>query len=934
VSVMRTLLARIRAFFGMESMDRDFDQEMTAHLEMMVEDYRRRGLSPEEAMREARLRFGGAAQLRESHRETRGLPLVDGLVQDVRYAVRTLRKSPRFFALGVLTLAVGIGVNTAVFTVYNAAALRPLRAVEPDRVMQIAHAGRDPMFTPPEFGYYRDYNRSFTGLAAMTPHIFSMSGVAATASPATGLAGAAGLKFPQVLGGSEPVTAMVVSGNYFQMLGVTAVHGRIFAEQEDKPAAEPVAMLSENFWERRFGRDPGVLERKLRLNGIDVVIVGIAPRDFGGTWMQVPDFWAPLAMLAHIVPERDLRHNRCCRVYGRLKPGVTVDQARQDLDALEAGSPRTGSETEGRVAGLVVGQATLGGQPADRSDLGPPLLLLGAVGLVLLIACANVASLLLARSAARQREISIRLAIGASRGRLIRQLLTENGVMSLCASAAGVLISWWALRFLMLQVANSPLEDLGTVALDITPDLRVLGYLLFLSLAATLGFGLVPALEASRANLSAGLKEEVAVFGGRVRKSRLRDLMVATQVMVCLVLLIAAGLLARASARALLVDLGFDYRNIVSLEVVFPAGSTAARIAATRAQLADELARLPEAQSVAVTSRLPLVHGQMRSFWVAPGGGSVDAAGARESVYTLVTPSYFDTLGIAIVGGRNFTAREAGDAVHCDGIPVIVSEATARKFWPGEDPIGKLVAFGARRNEGRLSNGEEDAHSAGSYVVGVAKDVRSWRLERIDDTAIYVPVAAAFGGTASGSNGRPDGVIAVRARGSEAAATAAVERLMRQSHAELQTTIGDARTAFTTQNAFAGSRLGALGAAIIGILGLLITSVGIYGTVAFAVTQRTQEIGVRMALGASRRSVLRMVLWETMRPAAVGAVLGFAGGAAAARAMHAVLFGLSTLDPMTFAGVSAFLIAVALVAGYVPARRATRVDPMVALRYE
>src|SRR5215472_15198236 len=782
---MRRLIARIKAFFGEESLDRDFDQEMVAHLELMAEDYRRRGLSPEEALREARLRFGGAAQLREAHRAVRGVPVVEGVLQDIRYAARTVWKSPGFFSLAVLTLALGMGVNTAVFTVYNAIVLRPVQAVEPERVMQLAHAGREPTFSPQEFAYYREYNRSFTGLAAVTGQVMSMSGVAAAAPPpGSGIAGAGGLRFPQSLGGAEPVTAGVVSGNYFQMLGVAAVRGRIFVAEEDRVNAEPVAMLSDNFWERRFGRDAGVLGRKLRLDGISVAIVGIAPRDFGGTSMAVPDVWVPLALVAS---------NRCCRVYGRLRPGVTEAQAREDLNALEAGSPRTGRTTERRLAGMVVGPVSLGGQPGDRADFGAVMLMLGAVGLVLLIACANVASLLLARSAARQREIAIRLAIGASRARLIRQLLTENGVMSLCASAVGVLLSWWTLRFLMLQVANSRVSEVGAVALNIAPDLRVLGYLLFLSLAATLGFGLVPALDASRANLSSGLKEEaVAAFGRRVRKSRLRDLMVGTQVTVCLVLLIAAGLLARASARALSVDLGFDYRNIVSLEIVFPAGSSAARIAGTRVQLADELARLSEVQSVAVTSRLPLVHGQMRSFAVSVNGGSVNAPGTPDSWYTLVTPGYFDTMGIAIIRGRNFMAWEAGDSVHYDGIPVIVSEATARKFWPGEDPIGKLVAFGARRNRGRLSNGNEDAHSTGSFVVGVTKDVRSWRLERIDETAIYVPVTAAFGGTANGHNGRPDGVIAVRARGSEAMATAAVERLMRQSHGELQTTIGDA----------------------------------------------------------------------------------------------------------------------------------------------
>jgi predicted permease len=931
---MRYFLQRIRAFLGAGAIDREFDRELESHLDELAEDYRRRGLAPDEARRKARIHLGGMTQLREAHRAARGLPVFDSLLQDVHYALRALRKNPAFASLAVVTLAIGIGVNTAVFTVYSAMALRPLQAVEPDRVMQLRRSGRNQMFSYPEFSFYRDNSRSFTGLAAMSRQVLLLSGVSAPA-PATdtGIAGAAGLYFPRLLGGSEPVTATVVSGNYFQVLGVAASFGRVFLPGEDTLSAQPVAMLSENFWERRFAGDPSVLGRKLTLNGTEVTIVGITPRDFAGTWLTVPDLWVPMVVQARLVYRLESLHdesNECCRLYGRLRPGLTPRQAAEELNALAVRLPGADS---GRPVRFFLGPADSSGQPRDNSEIAGPVLMLGAVGLVLLIACANVASLLLARSAARQREIAIRLAIGASRARLVRQLLTENAVVSLLAGGAGIVLSWWTLRFLMTQ-ANSAFAGIGAIALHIAPDQRVLGYMLFLSLASTIGFGLAPALEASRPNLTNGLRDEGAAFGGRLRKSRLRDVMVGAQVGVCLVLLIAAGLLARASGRALTVDLGFDYHGIVSLEVVFPPSATAARIAATRMQLAQELERLPEIRSVAVASRLPLVHGGMREFAVAVDGGPVDAPGTPDAWYTLVTPSYFDTLGIAIVRGRNFTAQEARDGAAYDGSPVILSESTAHRFWPGQDAIGKRLAFGPRHGGQRLSDGEPDAHSVSSIVIGVARDVRSWRLERVDPTCIYLPVTTAFGGTASGSNGRPMGVIAMRARGDEGRAVAAVRRALDESHRDLQVSIGDSRTAFTTQNAFVGARLGAAGAAIIGILGLMMTSVGIYGTVGFVVTQRTQEIGVRMALGAARADVLRLMLAETMRPVAVGLAIGFAVAAAASRLMHSILFGLSTLDPAAFLGVSGFLAAVALLAGYVPARRATWVDPMVALRYQ
>lgn len=554
---MRYLLTRIRGFFGARALDSDFDQELESHLGMLVDDYCRRGMTPADARRAARVHLGGVAQLREAHRGVRGLPFLDTFLQDIRYAVRALGKNPGFSALAVLTLSLGIGVNTAVFTLVDASQFRPLPVEEPERLMQIAHEGRDPSFSYPEYAYYRDRSRTFSGLAALTRSRLFLSGVGAAAPEESGLAGVAGLQFPRVLGASEPVSANLVTGNYFQVLGVAGSFGRALLPEDDAPGAQPVAMIGYNFWERRFSRDPGLLGRQLTLNGVAVTIVGIASRDFGGTTLQAPDLWLPLSMAALLEPARNQLNDegsQCCYVYGRLHPGVAAAQACAEWNALAAGFAERRSDRESReprhAKRFVVARISLGGQPGDSVEPAQLVLVLGSVGLVLLIACANVASLLLARSAARQREIAIRLAIGASRGRLIRQLLTENAVMSVLAGSAGIVFSWWTVRFLMME-GNAMLTGSGGIALNLAPDYRVFGYMLFLALASTLGFGLAPALEASRPNLTSGLRDEGAAFGGRLRKGRLRDLMVGAQVAVCLVLLIAAGLLARASARAL-----------------------------------------------------------------------------------------------------------------------------------------------------------------------------------------------------------------------------------------------------------------------------------------------------------------------------------------------------------------------------------------------
>jgi putative ABC transport system permease protein len=716
------------------------------------------------------------------------------------------------------------------------------------------------------------------------------------------------------------------------VLGLGVALGRTFLPEEDLAGAQPVAVVSDRFWERRFARDPGLLGQSLTLNGVSITIVGIAAPDFSGTSTFVPDLWLPLALHFRLTGGGGLSADRNAdnyKVYGRLRTGVAQGLAEAEINSLatqlQLAFPGADRRPGNPADHFRLTQASLSG-PTDFRATTKVILILGAVGSVLLIACANVASLLLARSAARQREIAIRLAIGASRGRLIRQLLTENAVMSVFAGAMGVIFSWWTLHYLMAEVAAS-FPSYVTMALRLAPDQRVLAYMLFLSLASTVAFALAPALEASKPNLSSALKDEGAAFGGTLRKSGLRDLMVGTQVAICLILLIAAGLLARSSQRAFAVDLGFDYRGIVFLDVSYPSTESPAKIATARTQLAQQLERLPEIQSLAVASMLPL-KGNNLVVAVAPNGGALTDPGTPNSLVNLVTPSYFDTMGIPILRGRNFTAQDSRDGSNFDGSSVIVSESTARRFWPGEEALGKRIALGPCRGCRRLSVGEEYPHSASSLVIGVAKDVRR-SLDRVDEGTesssrlLYLPATRASSGW-----------TVMRVRGDEGKAVTAIEREFRATNGGMEAVVWDSRTAFADQSAFVVSRVGAIGCAIIGVLGLLMTSVGIYGTVGFAVAQRTQEIGVRMALGAERRDVLKLVLSQTMRPVALGLAVGFLGASMVSRLMSGFLFGLSVLDPVTFLGVSGFLATVALIAGYIPARKATRVDPMIALRYE
>ena len=903
-----------------ERFNRDLEDEMQFHLAMKAQ------ASGHAAQR----RFGNAVLLREQSREQWGWGWLDRFAQDLRYGVRMLWHNPSFTLIAVLTLAVGIGVNTAIFTAFNAVALRPLDVPEAERIVYLERTTQAGLFPYPDYAYLRQNSHVFSALTAAIPYVFSMSGVPSfNSAQQSGLAGAAGFSFPEPLTGrnAEPLVGMLVEGNYLRVLGIQPAMGRDFIPgEDDKPGAHPVLLISDNFWERRFARDPGILGRTVVMNDVAFTVVGITPRDFTGTAPLVPCVWAPIAMRDRLEPGSDLLHDRsvvCCRLYGRLAPDADAQRAQVETDGLyqrlKATYPDRNAREQQVADSVVVKPASAFPNPEDLRM--PAMFVLGAVSLVLLIACANVASLMLARSAARQKEIAVRLAIGASRGRLIRQLMTESALISMLAGAAGLMLAWWVLHLLMLKIADSIPMVWVTLALHLAPDERVFAYMLVLSMAAAIGFGLVPALQASKPNLTSALKEESGGLG-RLSKTGLRDMLVGVQVAVCLLLLINAGLLARGSQRAFGIDLGFDYRNMIGIEFrSMRTSQLPEQLRATRRQVLARIEGIAGVRSVAAASRMPLTGGT-RSVLVALDGRPIDAQHALDALYTAVSPGYFETLGVPILRGRDFTERDARDSDDFNGAPVIISERTARKFWPGQDAIGRTIRFEPPPDDFAFP-GERHPHSTSSVVIGIARDIRSAALQEFDDTALYFSVTRQF----------PDGIL-VRTAGDPRAVSAALHRELPAIDPKMEAFVFDFRSGFSGQPVFVMSRLGAVGSAIIGILGLVMASVGIYGMVSFAVSQRTHEVGIRMALGARREDVLRLVLRQSMRPVLIGMAAGVMIASGVARLLVSMLFGLSTFDPLTFLGVSAILAAVAFVAGYIPARRATRVDPMVALRYE
>jgi len=812
---------------------------------------------------------------------------MSGLSRDLRYAFRQLLRNPGFALAAVACLALGIGANSSTFTFANALLLkRNPQVKEPERLVRLfihwSSGLRLGSFSYPDYLDFRNRNEVFTGLVAERLLPVHLS---------------AGDR-------NEKIWGSIVSANYFSELGVEASLGRGFRPEEDQtPGAHPVVVLSHGLWERRFAAAPGVIGQTVVLNRRPFTIVGVAPQGFTGTNTGIAsEIWAPITMAGQLNPDSDLNargDHWIGFVIGRLKPGVGLAQARESLNALMANLTKEYPDTNTGKSVDVYAEAEASLHPMVRSGFAGFLrVMFAVVGLILVLACANVAGLLLARALGRRREIAIRMALGAARGRLIRQLLVESSLLSLLGGAAGLLLAVWLTR---LIVSFQPTTDLP-LWIDTSIDLRVLGFTFFAAVAAGILFGLAPALQTTRQGLVPSLKEGSPQGG---RSTRLRNVLVVGQVALSAGLLVAAGLAVRSLQKAQSIDPGFNPDNqlVAALDLDLQGYDEAAGREFQR-RLRERMSSLPGVAAVGLARDVPLQLSSSQRGTVPEGYVTPPGAANPSIDYNVVDYGYFEAMGVAILRGRAFSERDDEKAP-----PVlIVNEAFAKRFWPDQDPIGRRVRTAGKNHE----------------VVGVAKDGKYFSLGEDPKAYMYFPLAQDYHAST---------VMHLRSAGDPEALLGAVRREIRgldpllpiadlkTMHAALGFALIPARMAAGVVSAFAG-------------IALLLAAVGLYGVIAYSVTQATRDIGIRVALGASSRDVLRMVLGGGMRLALTGLAIGLAAGVALARLMQGILYGVSASDPFSYASASLVLITAALLASFFPARRATRVDPMVALRAE
>jgi predicted permease len=819
---------------------------------------------------------------------------VETLWQDIKFGVRSLAKKPVFTLIVVLTLGLGIGANTAIFSVVNALLLRPMPVQNPDElaVVAIQHPGNE---QPHGVSYldfldYRANSNVFQDMSAFR-------------------IGFVGLSDGQR---ADRLAVSFVTSNYFTLFGVEPAAGRLIQPGEgDKPGGEPIIVLGNGYWKRRFGGNPGVVGKSVRLNGKTGTVIGVVPEKFKGAYALVEmDAYLPLGMAALDAENRDLfekRDSHDLHVRARLKPGVTVKQAQASLEVIARQLDQQYPDTNKQVTVRVIPEWRARPEPnaADQNPLVAGVFL-ALVGLVLLVACVNVTNLLLVRASVRQKELAIRAALGAGRLRLVRQLLTESVLLAMLGGAAGILIGVWASEI----IASIRLPMDIPIQMDFSFDWRVFGYVSAVALLAGFLVGIVPALRASRTDLNEALRE-----GGRAQagggRHRVRNVLVVAQVAGSLVLLIAAGLFVRSLNNAQSVDLGFRPAGVLNL-IMDPGlqGYDEAKGKVFYRELKERVRALPGVQSASYAFSVPLGY-YNQAGWIDVAGKPVAKDERRPSAsYNLVDPEYFGTLGITLLRGRAISREDSETTRRV----AVINETMARKLWPGEEAIGKRFSF--RGPQGPWVE-----------VIGISKNGKYGFIFEDPEMNFYAPLEQNYVSLRA---------LQVRTNGVPPASLAQpIQKEIRALDADLP--VFDVRTmteALEGGNGFLLLRMGAVFAAALGLLGLVLAVVGVYGVVSYTANQRTHEIGIRMALGAQRGDILKLVVGQGLGLVGIGVAAGLAAAFGLSRFLANFLFGISTRDPVTFAGVSLLLGGVALVACWIPARRAAKVEPVVALRYE
>jgi predicted permease len=886
----------LRRWFTRQRWERDMTEELRDHIERQTAANIAAGMAPEEARRHAKAHFGAVDGVKENCREERRGHWFEALWADVRFGFRMLRKNPAFTIVAVLTLALGIGASTAVFSVVNAILLKPLPYPNPERILipwRLPPAGVNLGFPELPWGrveteFLFQESKTFQSLGAFKSDTFNLTG------------------------SDEPVRldGLRASAGFFPAMGISPALGRAFTAEEDQPGHNREVILSGSLWRETFGRDPGILGRVIELNGEPYTVIGVMPPGFAFPRSEEmpPIFnlpreiqlWVPLALPpGPLIPAESSE----LAVIGRVKPGITIDQAQAEMNVLgkrlDSQYPLAKGWFETRVAPL--------SHQIAGTTRRPLLLILGAVGIVLLIACSNVASLLLARTLGRGREFTLRAALGAGRSRLVRQLLTESVLLASVGGVVGLLFANAGIYFAKI-FGPSNIPRLREVGLDVW----VFSFTLAITFITGVLFGLAPAIGASRQNLVEALKEGGQRIGGGTSGSRLRKGLLVSEVALALVLVVAAGLLTQTFFRLLAMDPGFSPARVLTFELSLPAlkYTDQQHIAALYQSVLQRLRALPGANSVGIVETLPL-------------GGATESTGLRFSDspnaarkenpfanYTIISPGFFDAAGTPILRGRDFQETDAANSQ-----PVaIINSAMAKKFWPGEDPIGKQVAPGSRLYPIET-------------IVGVVADVKHLSLREEPPPEMYVPYTQKVWPSLLTMD------VVLRTSVDPTAMTSSAREAVHSVDSDLPVakvaTLATLVDDSMTQQRFSVLLLGSFGA-----IALLLASIGMYGVISYSVVQRTQEIGIRMALGAERRNVLGMVLGQGARLSGLGIAIGIVAALAVTRLMDGFLYGVRATDPLTFVGVSLLLLAVALLACYIPARRAMRVDPMIALRYE